>query len=77
MIEDSTVLAMELYGGSFVKALAKCFRLADAENLRRLEASFGDVLGKYADLARVKPVRTVAFPREIGDGVVADDWGDM
>ena len=23
------------------------------------------------------PVRTVAIPREIGDGVISDDWGDF
>jgi len=38
---------MNRYGGSFVKALANCIMLADAQNLRKLEVYFFEYIEKY------------------------------
>lgn len=50
--EDLAVVgAMELLGGSFVKALAVAALKADPINLARLRAAFPDYWREYADLA--------------------------
>lgn len=45
--EVAVVEAMEKYGGSFVKALAECFRCADPVNFQRLRATFPDYWSQY------------------------------
>lgn len=39
--------AMETYGGSFVKALAECFRRADPVNFAKLRQTFKDYWLRY------------------------------
>lgn len=38
--EEKVVEAMEQFGGSFVKALANCFRHADPQNIIKLKTAF-------------------------------------
>ena len=42
-----TIRAMDAYGGSFVKALAQAWLLADEDNCRRIEAAFPEYMQKY------------------------------
>ena len=43
-----TVAAMERHGGSFCRALAQAWYLADDTNKRHLEEAFTHILAKYA-----------------------------
>jgi len=43
--------AMDKYGGSFVKQLAKLYRLADPQNQKRLESTFQEYFAKYDEVA--------------------------
>lgn len=43
--------SMEKYGGSFVKALSKCFRLADNNNYKILRESFPNYWETYEEFA--------------------------
>lgn len=47
--------AMEKYGGSFVKALAVCFRRADSINFRKLKIVFSNYWAEYEDMVKGKP----------------------
>jgi len=52
---ESLILAkMTLYGGSFVKALAAAYPLADADNRQIIRNSFADYWVRYAELAEVE-----------------------
>lgn len=42
-----TIRAMKRYGGSFVRALAEAWLLADEDNDRRIEAAWPNYVGKY------------------------------
>jgi hypothetical protein len=44
--------AMIVYGGSFVSALGKLFRLADSDNEARLKAAFPEYWQRYAALSQ-------------------------
>ena len=46
------VEAMERYGGSFVKQLAKCFYAADIHNILRLKIAFPEYWEEYSEFAR-------------------------
>lgn len=46
------VEAMEKYGGSFVQALAVCFRRADANNLQKLKTTFAEYWQQYTEMAK-------------------------
>lgn len=48
----AVVEAMEKYGGSFVKALARCFRCADARNFRKLQIAFPEYWAEYERMAK-------------------------
>lgn len=50
--EIEVVSAMERYGGSFVKALANCFFLADRENIDRLKKAFPEYWERYATMIK-------------------------
>lgn len=50
--EMDVVDAMEKYGGSFVQALAVCFRRADANNLAKLKATFSEYWEQYEGMAK-------------------------
>lgn len=45
-----TVEAMEAQGGSFVKALANCARMADPLNLALIKATWPEYWKEYEDL---------------------------
>jgi hypothetical protein len=50
--EDRDVIdEMNNYGGSFVRALARAFEYADADNFARLKAAFPDYWARYAEMA--------------------------
>ena len=38
---------MDIYGGSFVKALSQCILRADKDNLAKLEVAFSEYIEKY------------------------------
>lgn len=46
--------AMKRFGGSFVKALAECFILADDLNLAKLEQAFPEYVKQYQEMAGAK-----------------------
>lgn len=48
--EIEVVENMETYGGSFVKALAKCFWLADSINFNKLKETFSEYWKKYLEM---------------------------
>lgn len=50
----SVIDAMETFGGSFVQALAVCFRRADRYNFAKLKITFPDYWKQYSDLATKK-----------------------
>lgn len=42
-----TIKAMDLYGGSFVKALGRCAQAADSDNLAKIKRYFGSYWKEY------------------------------
>lgn len=44
---EQIIEMMEKYGGSFVKALAECYRRADPINARKLENTFREYFDEY------------------------------
>jgi hypothetical protein len=44
--------AMDKYGGSFVKALADCYRCADPSNAKKLEQTFSEYFSEYSKTAK-------------------------
>jgi len=46
--------AMKRFGGSFVKALAECFLMADDDNLVRLERAFPEYVKQYREMAETQ-----------------------
>lgn len=51
-MDDEPVLeAMDRYGGSFVQALADCYRFADDINRLVLKAAFSGYWAEYAAIA--------------------------
>jgi len=45
--KDEVLTAMAHYGGSFAKALAKAYWVADADNRHRIETTWADLFAKY------------------------------
>lgn len=58
MTDEDILIAMETYGGSFVRALALAFRHADVQNQARLRTAFADVWEKYRKLATMRDAGT-------------------
>ncbi len=54
MTDHEIVTAMELYGGSFTKALALACHRADPENLARIKAAFPELWLGYAELEKAR-----------------------
>jgi hypothetical protein len=54
MTDDQVVTAMEVFGGSFIRALALAYRAADRVNQARLKAAFPDEWVRYHELAVLK-----------------------
>mgnify|MGYP001586514457 CR=1 FL=1 len=51
-LEDERVIeTMEESGGSFVKALAECFRRADRVNYSKLKSTFKEYFSEYRLMA--------------------------
>jgi len=61
-MDDAPVLdAMERFGGSFIQALAACYRRADDVNRGTLKLAFATYWAQYAELAeRVRDRRPEA-----------------
>jgi hypothetical protein len=55
--DSEVVNAMERFGGSFVRALAKLCYLADPDNLQRIKAAWPDYWQEYAEAARLAKER--------------------
>jgi hypothetical protein len=51
MITDDVLETMDRFGGSFVQALAVCYRRADDGNRRILRDAFAAYWTRYAELA--------------------------
>jgi pyruvate/2-oxoacid:ferredoxin oxidoreductase beta subunit len=49
---ESTIRAMERMGGSFVRALAECYRRADSTNKKKIETTWPEYFKEYKDLAK-------------------------
>lgn len=65
MVEDFQVFAaMERFGGRFVKSLAMAFRVADAENTRRLKLAFPEYWEEYSTWAENLAKR----PKDVNEG---------
>lgn len=46
------VVAMENYGGSFVKTLASCFHKADPNNFIKLKNAFPEYWKQYEEMSK-------------------------
>lgn len=51
MTDDDVLAAMDRFGGSFVQALAACWRYADERNRRMLHDAFAAYWTHYAEIA--------------------------
>jgi hypothetical protein len=60
-IYDNALHLMEVQGGSFVKALAHCYYMADTPNKLRLRVAFMEYFDRYED-------RFAAVARATGKG---------
>lgn len=52
--EYDVIEQMEQYGGSFVKALAKCFHRADLKNFAKLKRAFPEYWKQYEEMVEKK-----------------------
>lgn len=50
--------AMDRFGGSFIRAMAQCFRQADVHNQTVLRSAFLHYFREYAELAALQKART-------------------
>ena len=46
-MNPDTIERMRAYGGSFARAIAEAYIVADPANRARLEAAFGDLFARY------------------------------
>ena len=61
------VAMMKRFGGSFVRALAECFILADSNNLDRLYKAFPEIVQQYNPLDLSQPTPITYSASEIVD----------
>lgn len=54
---ERTVMAMQKFGGAFVRQLACAWTVADSENRSRLEQAFSPEFSRYQELGRKSEVR--------------------
>jgi len=52
--KEEVLMAMRVYGGSFVQQLARTFQCADRNNQERLRIAFPDLFDKYRPIAVLK-----------------------
>lgn len=57
MSDYEIIDAMVTLGGSFVKALGRCFQTADAINFQKLKDAFPEYWKQYDELAAARPPR--------------------
>ena len=69
------VLAMETYGGSFVRALAEAINRADENNQQRLRNAFPELFEEYQELARLRKAQATPKARERCK--TCDGFGDI
>lgn len=50
-LDYKVIETMEKYGGSFVQALARCFRRADTNNFRTLREAFAEYWEQYRKMS--------------------------
>lgn len=55
MEQFHAVRAMHRYGGSFAKALAQAFIVADVQNYARLKAAFPEIFAHYLKMSKRLP----------------------
>lgn len=55
---DDSLHMMEVLGGSFVKALAHCYLMADTANKKKLRAAFCDVFDRYEKMFQAQKEKT-------------------
>ena len=53
--DHDTIKAMQLYGGSFAKALSFAALKADSENLKKIKATWPEMFQTYEMMARRTP----------------------
>ena len=53
-LDYKVVETMEKSGGSFVKALAECFRMADDNNFKKLQSTFSEYWEQYRKMSGFK-----------------------
>lgn len=63
-IDDAVLQMMEQYGGSFVKALADCYRKADGVNRGKLQEAFADYFNHYKHFATREQQHKRAFKEQ-------------
>lgn len=57
-VTDSEIVeAMLMFGGSFAKALAHAYQLADPMNQARIKGAFPDLWASYAKMVRMRRQR--------------------
>jgi hypothetical protein len=47
-MNTDTLARMQTYGGSFARAIAQAYVVADPENRAKLEQAFADLFARYA-----------------------------
>lgn len=55
--QDQILMAMQRYGGRFIKTLAELYYRADPVNQARIRAAFADEWTEYANYARQHAAR--------------------
>jgi hypothetical protein len=61
--DEFTLEAMAIWGGGFVQHLSRLYRLADAENRRRIEATWPEYGSRYTQIGE-----RLRQDREVGPG---------
>ena len=62
--DHDTIKAMQLYGGSFAKALSFAALKADSENLKKIKATWPEMFQAYEMMAARRPSHWVTSPRQ-------------
>lgn len=57
--------AMEIYGGSFTKALAKAMYLADSNNLDKIFHAFAPLIHSYHKFVEIEKENQEKFTKDI------------
>lgn len=63
------IRAMQVYGGSFAKALAEAWQCADVGNARKIEETFADLIKTYENLALKLKKRETGDDEDFEEGL--------